>query len=621
MKLLHSIQEILQSAGHILRLLWQAHARAFSLTVVLYAVQGVLPLAAAWILKSIFDFLQAGQFDPAYLLQPALLLLIALQGIVVFSRELSQPTMQYFQGELERQATKRVQSHVYTRVNSFQGVAYFENLEMHNKIRLAHEGVRFGVRQTLWLLVSLFQNTITLLGFIGILLAFSPLLAGLVMAAVLPHFYAYLTLGRQRYRLIYQVSPDERQKSYFCTDTTTLLTNPRAAKELRLFGVGQYLLDRLLHLFDRVHYRERQQQRRETFWKIGLGALSSLIGVLALAVVLVSAVRGQITIGDVSLYLAAVTSVQTALVTITASLSNLHESSLFYRYYTDLDALPEPLATPAPTTGPAVPPLQTGIEFRHVSFRYGPHLPWVLQEVNLHIPVGQCLGLVGANGAGKTTLVKLLLRLYDPTEGEILWDGVDIRHYAPQALRRRLSGIFQDFLQYDLTVQENVGMGDVAHIDNRERVRQAAQKSGAAGLITGLPHQYDTLLSLQYGNGDAGVELSGGQWQRLATARMLMREEADLLVLDEPTSALDAAAEHELYTSFAARMNHCTSIIISHRFSTLYMADKIAVLQDGRISEHGTHQELLDSEGAYARLYRLQAQKYNGQMEPKVEIA
>ena len=617
MKLLRSIREILQSARDILRLLWQAHPRAFSLTIVLYAVQGILPLAAAWVLKSIFDFLQAGQFDPAYLLQPALLLLIALQGLVVFSRELTQPAMQYFQGELERQATKRVQSNVYTKVNSFQGIAYFENPEMHNKIRLAHEGVRFGVRQTLWLLVSLFQNIITLLGFIGILLAFSPLLAGLVMAAVLPHFYAYLTLGRQRYRLIYQVSPDERQKSYF----TTLLTNPRAAKELRLFGVGQYLLDRLLHLFDRVHQRERQQQRREAFWKIGLGALSSLIGVLALAVVLVSAVRGQITIGDVSLYLAAVTSVQTALVTITASLSNLHESSLFYRYYTDLEALPEPLATPTPTTRPAVPPLQTGIEFRHVSFRYAPHLPWVLQGVNLHIPVGQCLGLVGANGAGKTTLVKLLLRLYDPTEGEILWDGVDIRHYAPQALRRRFSGIFQDFLQYDLTVQENVGIGDVAHIDNRTRVQQAAQKSGAAGLIARLPHQYDTLLSLQYGNGEAGMELSGGQWQRLATARMLMREEADLLVLDEPTSALDAAAEHELYTSFATRMNNCTSIIISHRFSTLYMADKIAVLQDGRINEYGTHQELLDSEGAYARLYRLQAQKYNGQMEPKVEIA
>ncbi|VAW43584.1 Lipid A export ATP-binding/permease protein MsbA, partial [hydrothermal vent metagenome] len=216
----------------------------------------------------------------------------------------------------------------------------------------------------------------------------------------------------------------------------------------------------------------------------------------------------------------------------------------------------------------------------------------------------------GLNGAGKTTLVKLLLRFYDPTEGEILWDGVDIREFTPQELRQRIGAIFQDYLRYDLTAQENIGLGHIKHINDIDRIRQAAMNSGAHKLIEELPQGYQTELSLMFANGKLPTDLSGGQWQKIATARLFMRQDADLLILDEPTAALDAKSEHELYEHFVTLVGGHTSLLISHRFSTVRMADRIVVLEDGRITEQGTHETLLRLGGQYAKLYGMQAEKY-----------
>lgn len=257
-----------------------------------------------------------------------------------------------------------------------------------------------------------------------------------------------------------------------------------------------------------------------------------------------------------------------------------------------------------------VPTLQHGLELQNVSFRYHDDQPWVLQNVNLFIPAQACLALVGLNGAGKTTLVKLLLRFYDPTEGQILWDGMDIRRFDPQALRQQMGAIFQDFMRFDLTVQENIGLGDARYVASRERVQQAARRSGAHNMIQNLPHGYETELTLMFANGKSPVDLSGGQWQKIALARLFMRQEADLLILDEPTAALDAEAEHDLFEHFVELVNGRTTLLISHRFSTVKMADCIAVLADGRIVEHGSHEDLLTRGVQYARLYTLQAEKY-----------
>ncbi|MCZ7673713.1 MAG: ATP-binding cassette domain-containing protein [Chloroflexi bacterium] len=253
--------------------------------------------------------------------------------------------------------------------------------------------------------------------------------------------------------------------------------------------------------------------------------------------------------------------------------------------------------------------MSTSIELCNVSFRYSENHPWVLENVNLKIEEGESLALVGLNGAGKTTLIKLLTRLYDPTKGNILWNGVDIRHFEIESLRQRIGVIFQDYMKYDLTIQENIGLGSVERINDLDWIKQVADQAGVHELIDSMPNSYQTSLGFTFTD-EAGMDLSGGQWQKLALARLFMRGDADFLVLDEPTSALDVQSESETYTRFTELMNGKTTLLISHRFSTVQMADKIAVLENGRITEFGSHKELVTSGGTYSRLFKCQAERY-----------
>ena len=250
-----------------------------------------------------------------------------------------------------------------------------------------------------------------------------------------------------------------------------------------------------------------------------------------------------------------------------------------------------------------------GIEVRNVSFRYSDEHAWVLRDVNLLIPAGRCTALVGLNGAGKTTLVKLLTRMYDPTEGEILWEGIDIREFDVERFRERIGAVFQDFTRYDLTAQENIGLGNVGEALDDDKVRQAAMRAGVSETIEGLPGGYGTVLSRWLTTEKAGVDLSGGEWQKIALARMFMRE-SEMLILDEPTAALDAQAEYDLYNRFVELMGGRTSLLITHRFSTVRMADMVAVLEEGRITEVGTHEELIRVNKTYTKLYQMQAERY-----------
>jgi ATP-binding cassette subfamily B protein len=285
----------------------------------------------------------------------------------------------------------------------------------------------------------------------------------------------------------------------------------------------------------------------------------------------------------------------------------LSESALFFTSFTNLLALPETLSINKTTR--SVPSLETAIEFRGVSFRYGDELPWVLQNICLIIPAKQCTALVGLNGEGKTTLVKLLMRFYDPIEGQITWDGVDIREFDVSSLRSHIGAIFQDFAHYDLTAHENIGFGNIQHIDDPERIALAAAQVGIDETIKALPQGYQTILSRWLADIGEGTELSGGEWQRVALARMFMRN-ADVLVLDEPSAALDAQAEHDIYQALVELVRGRTSLLISHRLNTVRMANQVAVIENGHIIESGSHDELFLQGGTYANLYNLQAERY-----------
>lgn len=589
---------------HMLQLAWQAQPLICFGLVSFTVVQGILPLAAAWLTKLLFDLLTLviqGDASPDFIRQ--LTLILVGQALLMLLGQMIAPLNSYLNAELGRRLTIIIQTGIYQKIGRFAGIAYFENPEFHNNMQLAAQGSQFRPANALYLSVSLLQNFLSLIGFVVILAAFSPLLAVLVILAALPQLVIQLKIGGQRFGLAFNLSADERRLSYY----GHLLTSSYPAKEVRLFGLADYFLGNLLRTYHKVHGARRRQELEELRWYLFLELLATLVSIGTFVVVVVQAFIGRLSLGDVTLYSNAVRGIQGALAGMVYAVSGLHEHTLFFATYEQVQALPQPI----PVQNPArpVPELRHGVELRHVSFRYSEAHPWVLHDVNLFIPAGHCLALVGLNGAGKTTLVKLLTRLYDPTEGEILWDGVNIREFDPEILRGRMGTVFQDFGRYSFTAQENIGLGAVKYIENMQRIYRAAEKSGIHTRLKGLPKGYQTILSREFGENGDGIDLSGGEWQKIATARLFMRE-ADLLILDEPTAALDAQAEHEIYNHFSELVEGYTSLLISHRFSTVRMADVIAVLENGQIIEYGTHDELVQQGGTYARLYHLQAERY-----------
>jgi ATP-binding cassette, subfamily B, bacterial len=589
---------------------WQAHPLSFICLFLIEGFQGLVPIAFVWITKTLFDLLaksfQTGSFAelPEYLI-----LILGLQVLLSIFTQLTAHMGVYLNNELTRRLTLSVQSRVYEKINGLQGIAPFETSHFYDAIQLAAQGAQFGPSQILSTLTSLVKSIITLISFIGILIAFSPLLAGLVILAALPQLYAQIKMGGQRHKILFQTTPKERQANYY----GHVLTAADFSKEIRLFNLGEYFLKAFQRLSLEVHGIQRRQQMRETWWRSGLSLLSSLVSSGTFIVVILQAFSGRLSLGDITLYTSAGEIIQAALYAIISAIASVNEGILFFTRYTDLLALAQPISIPL-ISRPALP-LITSIEFRDVSFKYSDEHPWILRNFSLSLPAGQCVALVGLNGAGKTTLIKLLTRMYDPTEGSILWDGIDIREFDPVDFRRHIGAIFQDFVQFDLTAFENIALGDIHRLENsgfvdtHEFVHQAAGKADIHEVLTNLPQGYETILSRWLTEDGHGVDLSGGEWQKVALARMLMRN-ADVLILDEPTAALDPQAEFDIYNKFMGLVDGKTSFLISHRFSTVRMANVIAVLEDGKISEYGSHEQLLSLGGTYAKLYAMQADRY-----------
>lgn len=576
--------------------------------VLLLAVAGgLLPVAVAWQTKLLVDALAGpGATGSVTAVIAGLLGTMALIQLAPTVRTL-------LESDLGRAVELAARARSFEKVNTFGGLRYFEDPGFHDDLRLAVSAGEQVPTQILSSLTGLIQGTVTLAGFAVALAAIDWRAAVLVLLAGLPRLYVELRLGRDRFLLDADLSPSERLQFFY----GSLQTDPVAAKEIRLFGLGRFFQDRMIGQLRHAHRATRRLDVRTARSQAWLDLLALVPLVLCLAYAARAATTGVLGAGDVVLLLTSLGAVETALAAVAVLLARVNQLSLTVTRFDDLMRTPPDIER---HVGDGVPPLQT-LQLDDVWFRYRDDLPWVLKGVSLQLEAGDSLAVVGVNGAGKSTLVKLLCRLYDPTRGRILWNGVDLRELDVDTLRGRLGSVFQDFVSYDLTLRDNIGVGDLTRHENDDDLLRVAAEVGLADLVKNLPHGLETnlsrvLLADHEAAGDSeeetgrGTFLSGGQWQRLAIARMLLRADRDLLILDEPTSGLDPAAEHNLNTLVQKGAEGRTRVLVSHRLNAVRMADRIVVLDDGVIGEDGDHDQLMTDAGGYARLFDLQRAGY-----------
>jgi len=433
-----------------------------------------------------------------------------------------------------------------------------------------------------------------------LLAGFSPFAVPILLFGGLPAFFAETKFSGDAFRLFRWRAPETRMQTYL----ETALAREDHAKEVKLFDLGRLFLGRYVAIYEGLYEKDRNLTIRRDVWGFTFTLVSIAALYSAYAWCAITAARGGISVGDMTMYIMLFRQGQAAVTASLGAIGGMYEDNLY------LSTLYEYLEQPVTeSNGTAVsgPDPEAGVQFEDVEFRYPGSDKIAVTGINLQIKRGESLALVGENGSGKTTLIKLLTRLYTPTHGRVLLDGRDLQEWDSTVLRRRIGVIFQDFVRYQLIVGENVGAGDVRAFEDEERWKQAATSGKAAPFIDDMPLKYQTQLGKWFKD---GRELSGGQWQKIALSRAFMRNDADILVLDEPTAAMDAAAEAEVFEHFRSLMGNRIAIVISHRFSTVRMADQIVVLDQGHIVERGNHDNLMKEDGIYSKLFTLQARGY-----------
>jgi ATP-binding cassette, subfamily B, bacterial len=478
-------------------------------------------------------------------------------------------------------------------------VQYFEDDEFYDKLQRANRESSYRPYQIFWQMVTIGSQCVTLVSVLIVLLYWNWWLGLLILIAPLPSVVSQIFYGQQGYKIERERTQQYRRLSYF----QFLTTNSHSVKEIRLFRLGNLFLGRYKQLYNDFYKVDSNLVKRSTRAIVPFSLLTNVVSAGAQ----IYAIGFTIASGHIGLlagYLQAIAVVQHTLESLLWGVSQLYQNNLFVNNL--FEFLDVPAYKIVNGKRPVPERLEIGIEFRNVSFCYPGTTEMVLQDLNLFLKAGECVALVGHNGAGKTTLVKLLARLYEPTTGKILLDGVPLEEYDTFDLRRHISVIFQDFVRYEMAVRENVGFGYVEELDNDERIRIATAQSGAASFIEDLPQKYETTLGRMF---EKGQELSIGQWQKMALARAFMRR-APVVVLDEPTSSIDAESESEIFGRLQHIAAGATTLLIAHRFSTVRMADRIIVIKQGKIIEDGTHEALMAVDGTYAHLFRLQAAGY-----------
>jgi len=579
-------------------LVWDTNRLLLFALAILTLIAGLLPASIAWVGAQIVDAVVTAR-NAADHNAMRVLRLVLLEGVLVASVAGAQRGLSLAQALLRAQLGQRVNVMILEKALTLE-LRHFEDSEFYDKLTRAR---REASSRPLSLVIRTFglgQNAISLLSYAALLIRFSPWTMVVLLLAGLPAFIAEAKFSGDAFRLFRWRSPETRMQIYL----ETVLAREDHVKEVKLFGLGARLLQRYRDIFTRLYGEDRALSIRRDSWGFGLGLLATTALYGAYAWIALSTIRSLITLGQMTMYLLLFRQGQSAVAAILSSVGGMYEDNLY------LSTLYEYLETPVALSSghTARGPLPSdGVRFEQVSFTYPGASEPALVDVTLHLIPGSSVALVGENGSGKTTLIKLLTRLYSPDSGRILLDGLPLPQWDQNALRARIGVIFQDFTRYQMLVGENVGAGDERYFEDEQRWRDAAGKGQAADFIERLPGRYQTQLGKWFQNGQ---ELSGGQWQKIALARAFMRTEADILVLDEPTAAMDARAEAQIFEHFRTLARGHITILISHRFSTVRMADQIAVLDRGRIIEKGSHEQLMALGGHYAQLFSLQARGY-----------
>jgi ATP-binding cassette subfamily B protein len=596
-------------------LVWETH-RGYATTIVLLRLlRATIPIATLWIAKLIIDSVVAARMGRPSISR--LWLLVGLELIVVSVGEALDKASKAVEGLFgdlcSNHISERLIAHAAALdLRHFEDPAFYDQLERAQRQTTGRIGL-------LTQLLSVGQDFVTLISLAVAVFVYGPWLLALLVAAVLPGFLGETHFSSLEYSLLYRMTPERRQLDYL----RFLSAGDKTAKEVQMFGLSQWLVSRFRKLAGRFYEANRSLAIRK-----GIAAtLLSLLGIVgyyaAYVIILQRGFYGIITIGTLTFLAASFARSRGVTERLLLSAGNIYEQSLYIQDLFDFFKMQPSIASSAGAS--MVPtPITHGLVFEDVGFRYPGSDAWAVRHVTLRIAPGEKIALVGENGAGKTTLAKLLARLYDPTEGRILLDGVDLRKYDLQSVRRAIGVIFQDFVHYDFRMDENIGIGEISQVQeyldymaepsandpggntSHNAIVAAAEKSQAAALAHNLPFGYRQMLGRRF---EGGIELSGGEWQKIALARAYIRN-AQVVILDEPTAALDARAEYETFARFAELVSGQMALLISHRFSTVRMASRILVLQQGAITEEGTHEELVSRNGLYAELFRLQAEGY-----------
>tara|TARA_B100000678_G_scaffold276959_1_gene270268 strand:+ start:1 stop:1779 length:1779 start_codon:yes stop_codon:yes gene_type:complete len=587
-----------QNLPRFFRMIWQTSPLMTLGNIVLRIIKAAIPVVMLWVGKLIIDevIFQMDQEDASYRM---IWLYLGLEFALALLSDIMNRAITLLDsllGDLFSNETSVKLIHHAATLDLYQ----FEDSKFYDKLERAR---RQTTSRTVLMSQTLtqLQDIITIIFFAVGLIAFKPLLILILFVAIIPSFLGETTFSERTYSLTRSWTPQRRELDYL----RYIGASDETAKEIKIFGLQDFISQRFKKLADEYYQANKKLATSRAFWGSLLTAIGTVAYYGAYVYIIIDTVEGDISVGKLTFLAGSFLQMRNMLQNIMNRFSQIAESALYLQDLFDFFEL-KPLIKPVLNALKFPQVVQRGFTFENVSFKYPGSDKYSIQNLSFHLQAGEKLALVGENGAGKTTLVKLLARLYEPTEGRILLDGVDMREYDLADLRKNVSIIFQDYVKFQLQADENIAVGQIGDLQQQDRIENSARKSLADTVIRKLPAGYKQVLGKRF---QGGVDLSGGEWQKIALARAYMGE-AQLLILDEPTSALDARAENEVFIRFSELIEGRTAVLISHRFSTVRMADRILFLENGRLCELGSHDELLQQNGRYAALFRLQAQGY-----------